>query len=116
MKKAKKAKKPAKKASKAIKKAAPVKKSGIGTPYGDRVLVKPEAVEQTTAFGIIIPDTSKEKPETGVVVAVGPDKKGAVQVGDRIMFEKKDYQEYKTVRIGTTEYYLIEEKQITYTF
>ena len=44
-------------------------------PLGDRVLVKPQAGETTTAFGIIIPDTAKEKPETGVVIAVGLGKK-----------------------------------------
>lgn len=121
MKKAKKAKKPAKKASKSITKAAPVKKSAFGTPYGDRVLVRPEAVEQTTAFGIIIPDTAKEKPETGVVVAVGPGKRGddnelvavGVKVGDRIMFSKYGYEE---VQIGGRDYYLIREDSITYIF
>jgi len=115
-------KKAAKKVSKPVKKAAPaVKKNAFGTPYGDRVLVKPEAVEQTTAFGIIIPDTSKEKPETGVVVAVGPGKYGddnelvpmGVKVGDKIMFSKYGFEE---VRIAGHDYYLIKEDSITYIF
>lgn len=124
-KKAKAAKKPApKKAHKIVKKAASaegVKKSALGTPYGDRVLVKPQAQETQTAFGIIIPDQAKEKPEQGVVVAVGPGKRGddnelvpvAVKVGDRIMFSKYGYDE---IKIDGTEYYLIREDSITYIF
>lgn len=114
------AKKVAKKASKPAKKPA-VQKNTLGTPYGDRVLVRPEAVEQTSAFGIIIPDTAKEKPETGVVVAVGPGKYGddntlipvSVKVGDKIMFSKYGYDE---VSIGGKDYYLIREDSITYIF
>ena len=44
-------------------------------PLADRVLVEPAAAEQTTASGIIIPDSAKEKPQKGTVVAVGPGKK-----------------------------------------
>lgn len=118
MKKAKKAKKPAKKASK---KAPVTKKNMLGTPYGDRVLVKPEPMEEKTSFGIIIPDASKEKPETGTVVAVGPGKRGDdnelvpvnVKVGDKIMFSKYGYDE---VRLNGVEYYLIREDSITYVF
>jgi chaperonin GroES len=119
MKKAKKQKKAPKKA----KKKAPVsgKKSSLGTPYGDRVLVKPQAVSETTSFGIIIPDTNKEKPEQGIVVAVGPGKRGdddelvpvGVKPGDKIMFSKYGYDE---VKINGQEYYLIREDSITYIF
>ena len=60
----------------AIQTKAPAQKNNMGmSPLGDRVLVMPQAGETTTAFGIIIPDTAKEKPETGVVVAIGPGKK-----------------------------------------
>jgi len=87
------------------------------TPLGDRVLVKPQVGETTTAFGIIIPDTAKEKPETGVVVAVGPGKKtdtGAtmpmsVKVGDKVMFSKYGFDE---VKVAGVEYYLISETNI----
>lgn len=125
MKKTKKAKKPAKKASKsAAKKVSGTStevKNNLGTPYGDRVLVKPQAAEATTAFGIIIPDASQEKPEQGVVVAVGPGKRGddnelvpvGVKVGDRIMFSKYGFEE---ITINGTEYYLIREDSITYVF
>jgi len=44
-------------------------------PLADRVLVKAAAAEEKTAFGIIIPDTAKEKPQRGEVIAVGPGKK-----------------------------------------
>ena len=45
------------------------------TPLHDRVIVKPAAAEEKTAGGIIIPDTAKEKPQRGTVVAAGPGKK-----------------------------------------
>lgn len=121
MKKAKKKVKASiKKASKKVVKPV-VKKSTLGTPYGDRVLVKPTPQEETTSFGLIIPDSTKEKPETGVVVAVGPGKRGddnelvpvGVQVGDKIMFSKYGYDE---VKVNGTDYYLIREESITYIF
>ena len=46
-------------------------------PLADRVLVQPEAAEETTASGIIIPDTAKEKPQRGTVIAIGNGKKDA---------------------------------------
>lgn len=122
MKKPKKTKKAAKKAAKkAPAKKPAATKSAFGTPYGDRVLVKPQPAEATTSFGIIIPDSSKEKPEQGVVVAVGPGKRGddnelvpvGVKVGDKIMFSKYGYEE---ITINGTEYYLIREDSITYVF
>jgi chaperonin GroES len=57
-------------------------------PLADRVLVEPAAAEETTASGIIIPDTAKEKPQRGEVVAVGngkPDEPLTVKVGDQIL-------------------------------
>jgi len=44
-------------------------------PLADRILIEPAAAEEKTAGGIIIPDTAKEKPQKGKVVAVGPGKK-----------------------------------------
>jgi chaperonin GroES len=117
MKKKKSVKKTSPKQKKITKKvAAPANKVGM-MPLGDRVLVKPEIGETTTAFGIIIPDTVKEKPETGVVVAVGPGKKtesGAtiqmsVKVGDKVMFSKYGFDE---VKVAGVEYYLIKEENI----
>ncbi|MGB4655923.1 MAG: co-chaperone GroES [Bacteroidales bacterium] len=60
-------------------------------PLADRVLVKPAEAEQKTAGGIIIPDTAKEKPQRGEVVAVGNGKKDeplTVKVGDTVLYGK----------------------------
>ena len=58
-------------------------------PLGDRVLVKPDAVETKTAGGIIIPDTAQEKTQRGVVVAVGDDKERIkVSVGQKVIHDK----------------------------
>ena len=60
-------------------------------PLADRVLVEPAPAEEKTAAGIIIPDTAKEKPQKGIVVAVGPGKKDepmTVKVGDHVLYGK----------------------------
>ena len=60
-------------------------------PLADRVLIEPTAAEEKTATGIIIPDTAKEKPQKGTVVAVGPgtkDEKMEVKVGDVVLYGK----------------------------
>lgn len=56
--------------------------------YDDRVLIKPAAAEEKTSGGIIIPDTAKEKPQKGVVIAVGPGKY-AEQTGNLIPLNQK---------------------------
>jgi chaperonin GroES len=60
-------------------------------PLEDRVLVEPQAAEEKTASGIIIPDSAKEKPQNGKVVAVGPGTKDVtmgVKVGDTVLYGK----------------------------
>lgn len=60
-------------------------------PLADRVLVEPAQAEEKTAGGIIIPDTAKEKPQKGTVVAIGPGKKDepiTVKVGDVVLYGK----------------------------
>ncbi|PIE99026.1 MAG: co-chaperone GroES [Treponema sp.] len=58
-------------------------------PLADRVLVKPEAVEEKTAGGIYIPATAQEKTQNAVVIAIGDDKeKIKVTVGDKIIHDK----------------------------
>ncbi|MSQ79320.1 MAG: co-chaperone GroES [Flavobacteriaceae bacterium] len=60
-------------------------------PLADRVLVEPAAAETKTAGGIIIPDTAKEKPQHGTVVAAGPGKKdepNTVKAGDSVLYGK----------------------------
>jgi chaperonin GroES len=65
-------------------------------PINDRVVVKPASAEEKTKGGIIIPDTAKEKPQRGEVVAIGPGKDGnlmTVQVGDIVLYGKYAGQE-----------------------
>lgn len=60
-------------------------------PLADRVLVEPAAAETTTSSGIIIPDTAKEKPQKGTVVAVGPgtaENPITVSVGNQVLYGK----------------------------
>ena len=61
------------------------------TPLHDRVIIRPNAAEETTKGGIIIPDTAKEKPMRGTVVAAGPGKKDepvTVKEGDTVLYGK----------------------------
>jgi chaperonin GroES len=61
------------------------------SPLADRVVIEPAPAEEKTAGGIIIPDTAKEKPQRGTVVAVGPGKKDeptTVKVGDAVLYGK----------------------------
>ena len=72
-------------------------------PLEDRIVVQPQEAEQVTASGLVIPDTAKEKPQEGKVLAVGPgrfDDKGArvpvdVQVGDVVLYSKYGGTEVK---------------------
>jgi len=86
-------------------------------PLYDRLVVKPIEAEETSLGGIIIPDTAKEKPMEGEVVAVGPgarDEKGAlvpldVKAGDRILFGKWSGTE---VKLDGVEYLIMKESDI----
>jgi chaperonin GroES len=86
-------------------------------PLHDRVVVKRVAEEEKTRGGIIIPDTAKEKPMEGEVIAVGPgarDEKGAlvpldVKAGDRILFGKWSGTE---VKLDGVEYLIMKESDI----
>jgi len=65
-------------------------------PINDRVVVKPAPAEEKTKGGIIIPDTAKEKPQRGEVIAVGPGKEGnqmTVKKGDIVLYGKYAGQE-----------------------
>ncbi|MDR3155654.1 MAG: co-chaperone GroES [Holosporaceae bacterium] len=87
------------------------------TPLKDKVLIKRLDQEETSPGGIIIPDTAKEKPVEGEVLAVGPgtrDDSGAVhaldvKVGDRVLFAKWGGNE---VKIGGEEYIILKESDI----
>ena len=81
-------------------------------PLADRVLVEPAAAETTTASGIIIPDTAKEKPQKGIVVAVGIGKKDeplTVNVGDNILYGKYAGTELK---LEGKDYLMMRESDI----
>ncbi|MCF0210361.1 MAG: co-chaperone GroES [Bacteroidales bacterium] len=81
-------------------------------PLADRVLVKPAEAEQKTATGIIIPDTAKEKPMEGEVVAVGTGKKDepmTVKVGDRVIFGKYSGTE---ISVDNEQYLIMRESDI----
>lgn len=63
----------------------------LGTPLKDRVLIEPAPAEEKTKGGIIIPDTAKEKPQKGTVVAAGKGKKDepmTVKTGDTVLYGK----------------------------
>lgn len=81
-------------------------------PLADRVLVEPAAAEEKTAGGIIIPDTAKEKPQKGTVVAVGPGKKDepmTVKIGDSVLYGKYAGTE---ITIDGNNYLIMRESDI----
>lgn len=86
-------------------------------PLADRVLVKPLDETETKKGGIIIPDTAKEKPQEGEVVAVGKgrlDSKGGriepeVKKGDKVLFRKYSGTE---VSVGSENYLILQENEI----
>lgn len=81
-------------------------------PLADRILVEPAEAEKTTQSGIIIPDTAKEKPQKGKVVAVGPgtkDEKMALKPGDQIVYSKYSGTE---VQIDGMEYLIMKESDV----
>ena len=81
-------------------------------PLADRVLIEPDAAEERTAGGIIIPDTAKEKPQRGKVVAVGTGKKDepmTVKVGDTVLYGKYAGTE---LTIGGTNYLIMRESDV----
>ena len=86
-------------------------------PLGERIIIKPIEQEQTTRGGIYLPDTAKEKPQEGEVVAVGPGRatdEGSripmeLGVGDRVIYSKFAGTEYKD---GDDEYLILRESDV----
>ncbi len=81
-------------------------------PLADRVLVEPAAAEEKTASGIIIPDTAKEKPQKGIIVAVGNGKKDeplTVKEGDTVLYGKYAGTE---ITVEGKEYLIMRESDI----
>jgi len=86
-------------------------------PLGERVFIKVSASEEKTAGGILLPDTAKEKPQVGEIVAVGSGKRNddgsrtelEVKVGDKVLYSKYAGTD---VKLGSDEYVLLSEKDI----
>ena len=86
-------------------------------PLFDGVLIKPLEAEEKTASGIILPDSAKEKPQMGKVMATGPgarDEDGklvpmSVKVGQKVMYKKWGGNE---VKVGNEEWTIVEQKDI----
>ena len=81
-------------------------------PLADRVLVEASAAEEKTSSGIIIPDTAKEKPQKGKIVAVGngtKDEKITVKVGETVLYGKYSGTE---INIDGTDYLIMKESDI----
>ena len=86
-------------------------------PISDKVIVKPKAEEEKTSRGIILPDTAKEKPQEGTVIAVGPGKvldngerkPMAVKEGDTVIYSKYGGTE---ITVDGEEYIILDEDSI----
>lgn len=81
-------------------------------PLADRVLVQPKAAEEKTASGLFIPETAKEKPLEGEVIAVGPgteEVKMEVKVGDKVLYGKYAGTE---ITVDGTDYLIMKQNDI----
>jgi chaperonin GroES len=81
-------------------------------PIADRVIIKPAPADEKTKGGIIIPDTAKEKPQRGEVIAVGPGKDGnlmSVTPGDIVLYGKYSGQE---INYEGVDYLIMREEEI----
>lgn len=87
------------------------------TPLGDRLVIKPKAKEEVTKSGIVLPDTAKEKPQEGTVIAVGPgrtldDGKVVpieVKVGDTVLYAKYAGTE---IKLDGEDYLILRESDV----
>lgn len=78
-------------------------------PLGARVLIRPLEQEARTASGLLLPETAKEKPQMGLVIAVGDDEEIKVKVNDKVLFAKYSGTEFK---IDGQEYLLMDANDI----
>jgi chaperonin GroES len=86
-------------------------------PLGDRVVIEAVEQAQTTAGGVFLPDTAKEKPQEGLIIAVGPGRKTDkgelvpmdLKVGDKVIYSKYSGSE---IKLEGTEYLIISEKDV----
>ena len=86
-------------------------------PLGDRVVIEPTPREEMTKSGIVLPDTAKEKPQEGLIVAVGPGRiledgkreQMDVKKGDKVLYAKYAGTEFK---VDGEEYLIVSQKDI----
>ena len=78
-------------------------------PMGARVLILPIEQESKTASGLLLPESAKEKPQTGMVVAIGDDEEIKLQVNDKALFAKYSGTEFK---LEGREYLLVESSDV----
>ena len=78
-------------------------------PLGSRVLIRPLEQESKTASGLLLPETAKEKPQTGEVVAIGDDEDITLKAGDRVLFAKYSGTEFK---LDGVEYILFDVSDV----
>lgn len=78
-------------------------------PMGTRVLVQPLEQETKTASGLLLPETAKEKPQTGLIVATGEDEDVKLKVNDKVLFARYSGTEFK---LDGTDYLLLESSDV----
>ena len=85
-------------------------------PYGDRILVKPMPEEEKSAGGILLPDSAKERPQSGEVIAVGPGKiedgkrlAMEIKAGDTIVYSKSGGTE---IKVDGEDYLILKESDV----
>lgn len=78
-------------------------------PLGEYVLIEPAKADTKTASGIVLPDTSGEKPQEGKVMAIGSDKKIKVKSGQKVIYSKYSGNE---IKVGDVEYLLVKSEDI----
>ncbi|QDT29568.1 co-chaperone GroES [Gimesia panareensis] len=86
-------------------------------PLDDRIVIEPNVAEETTAGGIVLPDTAQEKPQSGTVIAVGPGRlmesgercPVAVEVGDEVLYGKYGGTD---IEVGGKEVKILRESDI----
>lgn len=78
-------------------------------PLGENVLIEPAKADEKTASGIVLPGVSEEKPQEGVVAAVGDDKKIKVKVGQKVIYSKYSGNE---IKINDKGYLIVKSEDI----
>ena len=78
-------------------------------PLGENVLIEPVKHDTKTASGIVLPDSSGEKPQEGIVIAVGDDKKIKVKAGQKVIYSKYSGND---IKVGDKEYLLVKNEDI----